>query len=101
MATGEYGVKVNVDADEAIERLNQVTKDLAQITRRGLTVGDAIAVLAFLGFIVGWFYLGTYNLDDGETKDWSVINSLAYFILVFGPLLWAAGRINDILGRKS
>lgn len=103
MATYEQEVHVKLDVEQALERLRVVTEELEEVHRkRGLTVGDALTVIALFGFMAGWLYFWVMrpDTDSKEVKELSDLAILMWIVLVAAPSFWAANHINSIIRKE-
>ena len=68
---------------------------------RGLTVGDAIVVIALLVFVLGWvggwiWVIGHDHNPKDHIDDWATI---WLFIIIGWPAIWAGSKVSDIIER--
>jgi ABC-type dipeptide/oligopeptide/nickel transport system permease component len=66
---------------------------------RQLSVGDAVAIIALLIFIVGWIILWTHGVDDGELEDRTT--TFVWLAIIGCPSFWAGGLISRIVENAT
>ena len=65
--------------------------------KRSLSIADAIVIVALLAFILIWLFVPDWHLSKKDEKEWLVL--VIYLLIVFGPPLWAAELIGEMLRK--
>lgn len=65
-----------------------------------LSVGEAVAIVALLAFIVGWIVLWTYDVEPQTLEDAGLWVTTVAVLVVGGPPMWAAGLVKRIIEQR-